>query len=84
MGSFEKCQLADSESKAALCFSALKDAPVGGSSAVAQDVSGGDQREEESRESRKAFQVPLELPSLRGGRKPGQKHAPLGIILSFL
>jgi len=43
-----------------LCFSALKDALGGGSSAVAQDVSGGDQREEvEPRESRKAFQVPL-------------------------
>ena len=43
-----------------LCFSALKDALGGVSSTVAQDVSGGDQREEvEPRESRKAFQVPL-------------------------
>lgn len=43
-----------------LCFSALKDAPVGGSSAGAQDVSGGDQREEGGpRESRKALRVPL-------------------------
>lgn len=43
-----------------LCFSALKDSLVGGSSAVAQDVFGGDQREEVGpRGFGKASWVPL-------------------------
>lgn len=53
-----------------LCFSALKDAPVGGSSAVAQDVSGGDQREEEGQGNPgRHFRFRFEPLSLRGGRK---------------